>query len=62
MTKEKNLADLHEWLLESDAGNTKEFVVGSSSSNEANWLIKIGLEMGLSMIQPTSQEEDKKEQ
>ena len=28
MTKEKNLADLHEWLLESDAGDTKEFLAG----------------------------------
>ena len=24
----KNLADLHEWLLESDAGDKKEFLVG----------------------------------
>ena len=28
MTKEKNLADLHEWLLESDTGDKKEFVAG----------------------------------
>ena len=26
--KRKKIADLHEWLLESDVGDTKEFIVG----------------------------------
>ena len=36
MTKEKNLADLHEWLLESDAGDTKEFVTGKEQQKTLN--------------------------
>ena len=44
MTKEKNVANLHEWLLESDVGDTKEFVAGKEQQKtlqkHCNHLVK----------------------
>ena len=52
MTKEKNLADLHEWLLESDAGDTKEFLAGKEQRKtlhkHCDHLVKTNLDLILS--------------
>ena len=52
MTKEKNLADLHEWLLELDAGDTKEFVAGKEQRKtfpkHCNHLVKTNRDLILS--------------
>ena len=52
MTKETNLADLHEWLLESDAGDTKEFVAGKEQRKtlhkHCNHLVKTNRDLILS--------------